>query len=1758
VDGTSNLTLSMSVPDSFEIISASVSAVGGSVDSAFNSAVFVGAAPSSASSSTLIWAFGPLKIIGDGLFDENADYIELTLAVLPKASSVLQNGDIITVNASISTEGELSSFSQTLSVSEPKLNATIELSATSGDAADIVNVHLLLKHLLSSSGPAYNTVVNMTLLGLAPSLPSLSLTQAGVPVPFSILEDRLEFVSILIVGPYSPFSEMDLVLPTTVLNSVRPGQALAPTAIVTFQSAPNSTVSRAAATTAFAVPGSSIFVVPGDAGLSSGFDYLGTSFNQPSSRISVGELISYRAVLHLVEGTSRVYAEIRLPAGSAITLESGYVSNVGASINATTSALLSSQNATLVDLDLDGILDTVVFDFGSSVQNSGNNVQNDDDTIEIAVQLRVADVPAVFDAATFTLRTSVIIEGAQFNSTNTIAVVEPLLALTSSFPATSGMSGDLVPIQITAAHQVASSADARNLTFSLVVSLGLTPVSGSLSVTLDGAPIAVSASFSAQLVVVNVPILPLGSVVVFSFDLTANDAVRPSKFETADGSVVYFSGPSTSSGRQRTVSVSNSFRTFNSTSSSAFRLISSDILETLNSDACVGEEIDFELKVVLVDGTSNLTVLLQLPTVGSNQPLQLVSGVVASVGSSVLTTGLVGSVPTLNVDTNGDGISDRFIWILGDIVVSGDGYTEGSAESLVLSVAVLVRNTAIVTPGLQSLLSTSIIVANAQNSTFSQNLRVVQPQVSSTGALSLRSGDAGDVVPVSMVISHDVASSSTAFGLNITIRMPGFILNTSSISLSVNGEISTDWTGALLSYESMSILVSKFDRGNGSISLAFAAVVSDFARASTNLVPSATVSFLSHSRGEVSRNLTSVTVWGPPFSMNSVAPIAASLVTSTEFSRPNSRVSIGEQIYFRITCYLVEGTSSLNVSLQAPISGPSPVLSIRSAVVESVGANIVTSLTTASSSIDRNGDGVIDFVVFDFGPSVRNLGDNVVSSADSITILIVGSVVDRVSIASSLTFSVASAVMNNGVVSSLSTSLSVVEPRLLSTFEFIGSTSVMSGVFAPFRLSVSHAAASTSDAYSVKFAINLPAELISGDSTVASVSATFSGQAAQSLSTTVTNTTLEVTFAQLSLGSTASITFGFVVSDAVFPSQIIRVRTNTSFLSATDGVISRQRSLEATASVPVIANVPQSLILLSQDSELPETLFANISVGEHVSFSYRVTLVDGTSDVNVTIRLPTFGSFRAFAFESATTSFVGSAVSGIPLGFAPTEQTDLFVQWRFRNVTVRGDAITSSATDSIELSFVVFVLDTGAVSTGIRSSISSVLETQGERTTSDFGVRFVEPRLAASATLAVTSGDAADPVPGYAIVSHQGSSTAAAFSTVVALILPGMVPSNQVTVTVAGTPLPASSWRVLTTFEEELSIMLDVHTVELGPIRIDFLSVVSDRARVGSSLAPIVLLRYKSHPNPVGSRSYTASQSLPLFQVLDRPSSPIIVINRSSSLNLPSNTVTVGELIFYRVRVHLAEGLSSLNVTVSLPSTANSLIFVNASVSFCGAQIDPTSSGILNTFQSAGSAFPSSQRDSNSDGQLDTFLFDFGSGVMNRGDNVEDSNDEIEVLIVARIADAAPNVNGATLSMSANAVAQGINANAVDSVTIVEPLLRSSTSITDASARSGSAGTTIPFGVLLRHERPFSVSRSSAYQVSVLLQTAADIAVDAGTVLIELVPSLPVSGSTVEQISSGTVRVNLTSIEVPDSISISASGVVLNSARPGQFLSVRS
>ena len=371
-EGTQPLVMRDLLPEGFEIVRAWVERIGANVS---RSALAPGSEVAPVGQA-VVFDFGVVTNAGDSVIDAR-DQVEVRIAARVRdgagvvAGSALDNA----AEAEFGPAGTLRDAAQA-DVVEPAvrdpIKSVVNLTrpGAPADAGSVLGFTVTLARDPAATAPAFDVVLRDA-LPASLELDRLSVSASSAAV--AVIGNEV-VLSVPVWGLADP-ETITLSYRARVADRVRDGEAITNTVRGGYTSLPGESGFERVYTVPPASTETLVSVIP---------DLAKTVLAPAGRQVAVGEVVTYRLIATLGEGTQQVVVVDDLP------VEAGLVEFVAArvvSIGGNISGALPGAPAGL-DTDADGRIDRLVFDFGPNVTNAGDNMVNDLDRIVMEVDLR--------------------------------------------------------------------------------------------------------------------------------------------------------------------------------------------------------------------------------------------------------------------------------------------------------------------------------------------------------------------------------------------------------------------------------------------------------------------------------------------------------------------------------------------------------------------------------------------------------------------------------------------------------------------------------------------------------------------------------------------------------------------------------------------------------------------------------------------------------------------------------------------------------------------------------------------------------------------------------------------------------------------------------------------------------------------------------------------------------------------------------------------------------------------------------------------------------------------------------------------------------------------------------------------------------------------------------------------------------------------------------------------------------------------------
>ncbi len=891
------------------------------------------------------------------------------------------------------------------------------------------------------------------------------------------------------------------------------------------------------------------------------------------------------------------------------------------------------------------------------------------------------------------------------------------------------------------------------------------------------------------------------------------------------------------------------------------------------------------------------------------------------------------------------------------------------------------------------------------------------------------------------------------------------------------------------------------------------------------------------------------------------------LVSSNHAGTSGSDLTIGEEVTFHITLTLQEGTTeNVVISDILPATNPGQ-LEILTAEVFAIGANITGStLSVGNAGVladNAHTDGLNDTATFNFGDLV-NSGDNLNTADDQVVVEIVARVNNDGTTQAGLS-SAPVELTNTGQVQYEDASgvtqtitedavVTIVEPDLVITKNASPSTvdgddtvtytiTVRHDTFTP---GVGDTTESTANAYDVviqDLLSDADLDLVVG---TVSLGGSAAGNATITSGNTGGDTTVGVTATQIDQGQTLTITFQATVDSDVTPGQVLpnSVSLNYDTLPSTlagsephDREYNEAAGANVTVPAPGITKAVIDTSHAGTDSSQADAGLPDLTIGEVVTYEIVIDLPEGETGLSLTDNLPS-----GLTYVSSEVFFIGTQVSTANFSqgdTVPTSSSAGQVTYDFGNVVNTPDG-ASNAGDRITVRVVAVVSDVAANQDGQTKQNEAVLtyDLGSVRATAD--VDIVEPDLNIVKGVNTPTVDGDDTVTYTVNISHDPGSTANAYDVVLTdlladpdlLLVPGTV---NVSGTAAGAATVTSGNGV-----GDATVGVSITQIDLGQtLTVTFQVDIDSDVSPGDVLQNTAEIDYDTLPGvDANERDYNEDDDANVTVAPPELTKTVFGTSITETSGGEHTTgiqdLVVGELVAYELTIEVPEGHSNLVLTDNLPTANGVLSYVTHSIHSIGADLTVGAPTITITDEVHSDSFD------------DRIVFDFGT-VINTPSNVNDSDDEIVIRVVARVEDVPANADGDLLTNNARLdYDNGGSTTASADVEIVEPELQIAKVVDDPTP---DAGDVIEYTLTIDHT---GASTATAFD-AIITDALSDpnLQLQTGTVEVLVDAAAPAVPFSVSEPGGGGFIVNIDKLDQGQVLTITYDVLVLDTAEFG-------
>ena len=751
-------------------VSATVHSIGGNTSfgapsggSLTNSLISVGSAAAiNAAGTTATFNFGTITNTPDGVVGPGDRIVIRVVTLVPDVPANTAADTVVTNTATASFGLGTATAISSLAIVEPVITVQKTVPAGIVDAGARLAYSVLITN--TGTGIAYGMTVADPLaanLTLVPGSISFSGAVSGTAASFAGIAIAALRPGETVTVSYQADVGDGIVLGTTIVN----------TASVCFDSVPGDAPGRTSTRTggASVVTGGPVTIDKTIVNTSVG--------NDTNPNVVVGEVITYRLVTTLPDGTTTLNLSDTLPSGLDYVVGSA--------------RLVSFFGSASAPVTITGG-PVVTFAFGT-VTNPGDNVANPDNSVVVELQVRVADNAANQNGVVRT--NNAVATTGLGNATDptppSVTITAPLLVIDKTTSIASATPSDTVTYRVTLDHAAASTAAASDISLTDGLAGGtLTLVPGS-QIIISGPGTIIAGST----VNVSIPVLALGQSTVIEYRAivgaaAAGTAAGTSVANTAIAGYDSLPGPGgrpASTTDTVTIGIPDLDKVITGSSladtgSSQFR--------PGNPDLAIGERLFYNLVVTVPTGGTLVRVSDTLLGTGATGLLQLVGTPVITLGTGVTAT--IAAPTLVQVDTNGDGVVDSLFWDFGTVTSTGAGGT----ITIAVSALTLDRADGTARPGNSAgdlLALPASLNYGSGTDTASVSVDIVEPRVTLAKAVSPATGEAGTQFDYTVTMTN--AGSGPAYDLALRDIASAGLVPVGGATLTLGG-VTTNFTNA--------------------------------------------------------------------------------------------------------------------------------------------------------------------------------------------------------------------------------------------------------------------------------------------------------------------------------------------------------------------------------------------------------------------------------------------------------------------------------------------------------------------------------------------------------------------------------------------------------------------------------------------------------------------------------------------------------------------------------------------------------------------------------------------------------------------------------------------------------------------------------------------------------------------------------------------------------------------------------------------------
>lgn len=830
-------------------------------------------------------------------------------------------------------------------VVEPSAITTTSSTPPVGDGADVLTQTITMKPAANRVSAYYNIDLTIQLTGtpvyvnLVPSSLAISASAANLAT-YSLTTGNTTQIKIRIpFMPYTSTAFITVSFQVLILNNVVPGQSLPATYSLQWASTSytrtDTTAVRLYSPAATAIAWTVITYPPSDSLVVYGTNVDAPASNPVYTSEPIGATITYVQRVQLIEGVTALTVVVDVS-----TVANMFMRAVAARVTlgplVTSTVAVASNPWQILDTNSDTINDRIILNMGTVTNVPDNDATND--YVLVYFDSMLLDYSSSGNAASVSVKTTMMTSG--FNTTNTtnIIVIEPVLTTALSSNATTGAAGDIIAITLTMSHTAASRAHAYNVS-AIMDNLPSDLLFDTTRITVS-VPYS-SYTFTGSQLVVNFDKFSLGaSAITVQIFAIVQQSAYPGEAMTI-GSYSTIRSTPLSTGYRTTTSARTTmgFTMILTPPVSVYGMTVTPLTPgpvALKSN--VGERYVLNATVALIKGTfDNVFITLTY----ANALFAVETATITYIPSTVTGTGMaLGGVPT---SSNSSSIT----WSYNN-VINTVGHVDAGMDVIVVTATVRLLNVAGAVRGV-SLPFSSLLHTTGVNKVNATTYQIVEGANGVTTANDNSLGQGGTKVTTTVTVTPTALSNAVVYNLTALITAPvGFNIDPSTVTMLSSHAITST---SVVSNQVIQLFYTSYSYTSGNLIVKFTATVQPSVTPGQTYTTNYNVSYSSVIDATSSRTYFNTT--SSTYTILTVPSTYTHALanTGTQYSHPSTivgPVTVGEQYYFSGSVALLSATySSITIQLTMPTVSSQVRMAITNLSLTGVPTGVSIPLTTA-------------------------------------------------------------------------------------------------------------------------------------------------------------------------------------------------------------------------------------------------------------------------------------------------------------------------------------------------------------------------------------------------------------------------------------------------------------------------------------------------------------------------------------------------------------------------------------------------------------------------------------------------------------------------------------------------------------------------------------------------------------------------------------------------------------------------------------------